>query len=156
MTTLRRHGPAGSTPFAAAPTRGHGGATSSRRPLRLVAIGDTLGADVALVAGSRGAVHVPATGTGVRPLLAALAAIARADLVLVAEDARGPLAWVAGHLKSPDRRVAIGARTGAHAAARDAYYSAIARALIRVDREGLFSYTDRAKLAAAGHAVVAH
>ena len=151
MTTLRRHGPAGSTPFATALTRGPGGATISRRPLRLVAIGETLGADVTLVA-----VHVPATGTGVRPLLAALAAIARADLVLLAEDARGPLAWVAGHLKSPDRRVAIGARTGAHAAARDAYYSAIARALIRVDREGLFSYTDRAKLAAAGHAALAH
>ncbi len=50
------------------------------------------------------------------------------------------------------RRAAIRAPEGAQEAARHAYFAAIADALIGVDGDGLFSYADRAELAAAGHA----
>lgn len=162
MTTLRRPRPAGSSDLIAALTRENGAAAGRRhalRPLRLVVIGEPLAGDVSLVAGARGEVRELPTGQAERRLpsmLAALAPIVRADLVLLADDARGPVPWLAGHLKSSRRRVVVSARTGAHEAARHSYFTSIAEALIGIDRDGLFSYTDRAKLAAAGHAAIAH
>ncbi|MGX1309724.1 PAS domain-containing protein [Amorphus suaedae] len=159
MTTLRQPRPAGFPGLTrrrddAGAARRH----ASARPLRLVAIGEALAGDVSLVAGSRGTVTELTYGQTERPLrdaLAASAAIVRADLVLVAEDARGPAVWLARRLRRGHARKVIPAREGAHTAALSAYYDKIADALIEVDRDGVFSYADRARLAAAGHAHLA-
>lgn len=155
MTTLRQPRPAG---FPGLTRRREEAGSTHRptlfRPLRLVAIGEALAGDVSLVAGSLGAVTELGSGQSDRPLrdvLAASAAIVRADLVLVAEDARGPAVWLAAHLRRDRARAVIPPRAGAHAAALAAYYDTIAGALIEVDRDGIFSYADRARLAAAGH-----
>ena len=114
-----------------------------------------LAGDVSLVAGSRGKVIVLEAGRdglSLRKMPAALAAIARADLVLLPSDEPGPVAALARRMTSPQRRASIRAPEGAHEAARHAYFAAIADALIGVDADGLFSYADRAELAAAGHA----
>jgi hypothetical protein len=157
MTTLHQPREAGSTGLFAL-RRGAAGATHHRpeiRRLRVAVVGDALAGDVSLVAGSRGKVIVLEAGRdglSLRKMPAALAAIARADLVLLPSDEPGPVAALARRMTSPQRRASIRAPEGAHEAARHAYFAAIADALIGVDADGLFSYADRAELAAAGHA----
>jgi len=157
MTTLHQPREAGLTGLFAL-RRGAAGATPHRpqiRRLRLAVVGDALAGDVSLVAGSRGQVSVLEAGRdglSLRKVPAAVAAIARADLVLLASGDPGPVAALARRMTPPHRRAAISAPEGAHEAARHAYFAAIADALTGADGDGLFSYAARAKLAAAGHA----
>jgi len=157
MTTLHQPREAGFTDPAAYPAgAGTVRSRSGHSPLRLLVLGEALAGDVALVAGGRARLTVAARG--LRPihhpisLVSALAALLHADLVLVADGADGPVVRIAAWMKARRRIVRLGQPEGAHQAARMAYFTAIADALIGIDRDGVFLYADRAGLAAAGHA----
>ena len=149
MITLHQPREAGFTgPAAYSAGAGTARSRSGHSPLRLLVLGEALAGDVALVAGGRARLTVAARG--LRPIHRPMSFVSA--LVLVADGADGPLVRMAARMKARRRIVRLGQPEGAHRAARMAYFTAIADALIGVDRDGVFFYADRAGLAAAGHA----